>query len=277
MRNITRSVSSRRSPSKTYRTRSTHLSCVTAAASPLTSRSWMDSVHCSTPNSPWPRTAAMSIRASYNCIEHLAEGGSNKGPTTLSEWAKVYLPACVSLPVSGPAVGKRELAVAADGGLQPLPFAGIGGLQIRDHLGAGVISAGRECHVHLPHAFDALDLGHGFPSGRLPSLLRTVVHDDNLRLQRPYVCGCAGKVAEEAMMGGLHQRDRSELIQRASQLHLLVPGPIAQVEKGELAEGEQEAEAALIFSLVGILLLRALAERVRTAVIDRLRYDLSIR
>ena len=79
------------------------------------------------------------------------------------------------------------------------------------------------------------------------------------------------------MTACLIDRHRTEIVDRAHELHLLFPVEINQGEELESAEREQRANHVLIFGAGGSLLFRAGADRIRPAAAKRFCEELSIR
>ena len=146
----------------------------------------------------------------------------------------------------------------------------IGRLRIGDPLRVHiVIVVGPHGRMDLPHVLEAGNLGNRIPRRVLPALGRAVVDDDHLRLQRQHVGGRTREIVHKAVVRGLIQRDRAELIHRAREFHFNVAREVAQVEKLELAIGKQESHAALVLGGVAFGSLGVLAQRIRAAFIDR--------
>ena len=111
------------------------------------------------------------------------------------------------------------------------------------------------------------------PAQALP---RSVVHDHDLRLDRVEKSGRAGAI-QRAMTAGLIQRDLAQLVHRARELHLHGPVEIGEIEKPELAKGEQRADHAVVLGHVPRLFLGRGTQRVRLAAIHRFREQLTVR
>src|SRR5947208_16747248 len=106
------------------------------------------------------------------------------------------------------------------------------------------------------------------------ALSRPIVHDSNLRADRIEQSRRSRSV-KGPVTACLIDRHRTELVDRAHELHLLCPVEINQGEEIESAEREQRADHVLILGARGSLLFRARAARILPAAATRLCERLS--